>query len=102
MTENKPRRLNEVLGPLAPQGTNDTRWFLIEHQLEQISMSARIVKGSVATIADRPENENERQVAEDCLEICSKMLVDILGHRATILSYLSGTDVPERVSKTEV
>lgn len=102
MPENKPRRLNEVIDAFAPQGSNDARWFLIEHQLEQVVMSARTVVGSLRIIAAKPENEEERQLAEDCLSYMEAMLCDILGARAWFLSYLSGTDIPERIAGKEL
>jgi len=99
MTENTPLRLSEVIDSLAPQGANDVRWFLVEHQLEQTVMSARTIVGSLKLIVERPENEEERQLAEDCLDFMKGMLCDILRERASFRSYLSGTDVPERISR---
>lgn len=102
MPEDKPRRLNEVLDTFAPQGSNDKRWFLVEHQLEQVKLSTRTVVGSLAIVKDRPENEEERQAAEDCLAICEPLLVEVLQTWAVFLSYLSGTDVSERISRKEL
>lgn len=98
----KPQRLSEVLDTFVPQGANDARWFLAEHQLEQTIMSARTVVGCLDTIAQRPENEEERELAEDCLSYMDAMLCDILGAKAAFLSYLSGSDVPERISRKEL
>ena len=102
MPENKPRSLNEILDLFAPPGANDSRWFLFEHQLEQIRISAMTCAGTLELIAARPENHQERVAAQDCLEYCKAMLTKILGHRASIHSYLSDTDVPERISRKEV
>jgi len=98
----KPQRLNEVLDIHAPQGANDARWYLIEHQWEQAVMSARTVVGSLTIITHRPENEEERQIAEDCLSYAEAMLCDILGAKASFLSYLSATDVAERIARKEL
>ena len=98
----RPQRLNQVLDIHAPQGANDARWYLVEHQLEQTVMSAQTVVGSLSIIKDRPENEEERQIAEDCLDYAEGMLCDILGARAAFRSYLSGTDVSERISRKEL
>ena len=98
----KPQRLNEVVDAFAPQGANDARWFLVEHQLEQVKMSARTVTGALKTIEARAENEAERQTAEDCLAICEPMLLEILRAWSTFLGYLSDTDVSERISRKEL
>jgi len=98
----KPQRLNEILDTFAPQGSNDARWFLVEHQLEQLKMSARTVLGCLRIVAEKPENEEERLIAEDCLAITEPLLVEILETWATLLSYLSGTDVSERISRKEL
>lgn len=102
MPQTKPQRLNQVLDIHAPQGANDARWYLIEHQWEQCVMSARTVVGSLTIISGRPENEGERQVAIDCLSYAEAMLCDILQAKASFLSYLSGTDVSERISRKEL
>lgn len=102
MPKTKPRRLNEVVDAFAPQGSNDRRWFFIEHQLEQVVVSARSVVGSLELIVGRPENSEEAYVADDCLGFMRDMLADILEARASFLSYLSGTDVPERISRKEL
>jgi len=102
MSQTKPPTLSQILGNSAPQGSNDVRWFFVEHQLEQAVVSARAVVGSLKLIVERPENEEERQLAEDCLCFMKGMLCDILRERASFLSYLSGTDVSERISRTEV
>ena len=102
MPNDKPRRLNEIIDTFAPEGSNDKRWFLVEHQLEQVKQSAQIVVGSLKIIADNPENEDERQVAEDCFDICKGMFLDIQEHYAQFLSYLSGTGVPERIGRKEI
>lgn len=102
MPENKPRRLDEVVSLFAPEGDNDGRWFLVEHQLEQTIISARVIVGSLRIITARPENEEERQIADDCLSYMKPMLCDILEARASFQSYLSDTDVPDRISNMEV
>lgn len=102
MTENKPRRLNEVVSAFAPEGANDTNWLLVEHQLVQAKMSVDVACSVLAEIRGNPENNNERKVAEDCYSIARGMRVDILDHYATFLSYLSDTDVPERISRKEL
>lgn len=102
MAENKPQRLSEALDDFAAQGTNDRRWFLIEHQLEQVIISAKTVVGSLSIIALTPENEEEREIVDDCLTLMKHMLTSILGKRAAFLSYLSTTSVPERISREEV
>lgn len=102
MIGNKPRRLNEVISPFAPEGTNDRKWFLVEHQLEQARMSVQIAYEVVKDIRDHPENDKEREIAGDCKSIIKTMRLDVLGFFATFLSYLSGTDVPERISRKEL
>ena len=102
MPENKPRRLNEVVPSLAPEGANDRRWFLLEYQMEEAKLIVEAMIGTLEEIIALPENENEREVADDCQLIVRSMRANILGHRATFLSYLSDTDVPERISRKEL
>lgn len=102
MPEDKPRRLNEVVSSLAPEGANDIAWFMVEHQLVQVRMSANVIIEGLKDILIQPENEDERETATACLDIMKGMLLDILEHRATFLSYVSGTDVPERISRKEL
>jgi len=102
MSQTKPPTLSQILGNFAPEGSNDARWFLFEHQLEQAKISLHAVVGTLKVIAQRPENHGEGEIAEDCLSYMEAALCDLLGARASILSYLSGTDVPERISRTEV
>lgn len=102
MPENKPQRLSDILHTFAPQGTNDKRWLLVEHQLEQVRLSAMASVGSLKVIAARPEYEEERQLAEDCLSYIEAMNRHILEARASFMCYLSGTDVPERIAGKEL
>ena len=64
MTENKPRRLNEVVPPLAPQGSNDRRWFMIEHLLMDAKNDVQIACDYFSDIITQPESEEEREAAE--------------------------------------
>jgi hypothetical protein len=98
----KPKRLNEVLNTFAPEGANDRRWFLVEHQLQQAKMSLQTVLGSLRIISDKPENEQEREAAEDCMDIWRMFALDFTARHAAFLSYLSGTSVPERISRKEL
>ena len=102
MPENKPRRLNEIVPFFAPEGANDRRWFLVEHQLIQARTSAHAVVVVLEKIVAQPENMREGMIAEDCLRIMKGMYLDIQEHYATFLSYLSDTDVPERISRKEL
>ena len=102
MTENKPRRLSDVVESLAPEGTNDARWFLVEHLLMDAKMNVQIARDYLKDIRDWSENEDEQEVAADCLDIIAGMYLDILEHHCTFLSYVSDTDVPERKSRKEL
>lgn len=99
---NKPERLINVVHLYAPEGLHDRKWFLVEHLLENARMDIELARNTLRDIANWPENYEERQVAEDCLYICKGMLRDILGRYALFLSYLSDTDVPERISRKEL
>lgn len=101
MNKNKITFPSDAPNTYAPQGANDARWFLFEHQLEQAKISLHAVVGTLKVIAERPENEGEREAAGDCLETCEELFVGFLGYRSTLLSYLSGTDVPERIQRKE-
>ena len=102
MTENKPTRLNEVVSTFAPEGANDSKWFLAEHQLEQARMSVQIAHEVLKDIMTSPEDDKEREIAGDCESIVKAMRLDVLGFFATFLSCLSDTDVPERISRKEL
>ena len=102
MTENNPRRLSEIVSPLAPEGANDTDWFLIEHQLIQAKMSVDVALSTLLEVASNPESADERRVAWDCHDIVRGMRLDILEHYTAFLHYLSGTDVPERIVRKEL
>lgn len=102
MPQNKPQRLSQVIGTFAPQGANDRRWLLIEYLLEATVLSARSVVSTLEAITAWPENAREGYEADDCLGYMRHMLCDILEARASFQSYLSGTDVPERISRKEL
>ena len=102
MTENKPRRLSDVVESLVPEGANDRRWFMVEQLLMDAKIDVQIARDYLKDIRDQPENENEREIAEDCLDIIAGMYLDILEHYAAFLSYLSDTDVPERIARKEL
>ena len=102
MSRNNPTRLSEIIDRYAPEGANDARWFLFEHQLEQAKISAQTVVGTLKNIAARPENEAEREAAQDCAEYCLTMLTGILAARASCGSYLSGTNIADRVARKEM
>jgi len=102
VSEDKPRHLNEVISPFAPQGANDARWFFVEHQLVQVKFSLAAALSALHEIIAMPENEQERELAGVCHRYTSHMRRHVLDHYATLLSYLSDTDVSERISRTEV
>jgi len=94
--------LSDVVPQHAEQGANDARWFLVEHLLIDAKMNVQIACDYLSDIIALPENANERGVATDCMDITRMMLRHILDHYATFLSYLSDTDVSERISQMEV
>ena len=102
MPKNKTTSLSEALGLYAPQGSNDKRWFLIEHQLEQARMSVEMTLSALTEIRGNPENAHECLAAKDCYDILRDLRLDVLEKRATFLSYLSNTDVSERISRKEL
>lgn len=102
MPKNKPARLSDVVSPYASEGANDHKWILVEHQLAQAKMSVQIAKETLWDITNRPENEEEREIANDCYDMIRGLLLDVLEHYTTFLSYLSGTDVSERMSRKEL
>ena len=102
MTENKPRRLSDVVESLAPEGANDIRWFLVKHQLAQAKMSLETARTALYNIVTYPENAEEREIAEDCENMVKGMYVRFLNYYTSVLSYLSGADVPERIARKEL
>lgn len=102
MPNKKPQRLSNIIPALAAEGANDHKWVLAEHQLAQAKMSVQIAKQTLYEISVLPENGREREIAEDCASIVRGLELDILEHYTTFLSYLSGTDVSERMSRKEL
>lgn len=101
MTKKIPS-ISDIIVPYAPQGANDRKWMLAEHQLAQCKMSAQIARDTLAEIADLPENDKEQELAQDSYEIARGMVLDILEHYTAFLSYIAGTPVPDRISQQEV
>jgi len=102
MSGNKPQRLSEVVPQFAPQGVNDARWFMVEHELLHGKICFQTAMDYLLDIITYPENGSERLHAKECLDICRDMVLSIQGRYLTLLSYLSGTDVPERISRKEL
>ena len=102
MTENNPRRLVEVVYDLVPEKADDRRWFRVEHQFEQVRFSTLEILQTLTKLAEWSENLSDRKLAKDCYYIIRGMYLDIQEHYATYLSYLSDTDVPERISRKEL
>lgn len=102
MNENKPQRLSNVVSAWASEGTNDAKWILIEHQLAQCKMSVQIAMATLWDVVALAENEGEAEIAMDCYNIVRGMELDVLEHYTTFLSYLSGTDVSDRMSRKEL
>ena len=94
--------LSEVVPVLASEGANDARWFLIEHLLMDAKNDVQIACDYLSDIIAQPENNDERGVATDCMDIARMMFREIQGHYAAFLSYLSDTDVPERIARKEL
>lgn len=101
MPNEKARRLSDVITSPVPEGFNDGRWSLMEHQMYQAFVSLQTVRLTCEQIGDRPENKEEWELARSVLEIVSPVYVDLLGARASVLALLAGTEVAERVGRKE-
>lgn len=101
MADKKARKLLDVILPDAPQGLNDRRWFLLEHQLSQAQFSLQTARVQCEVIGDNPENEEEWELARASLEIISPAYVRVLGAISSVHSLLSGTGVAGRVGEIE-
>lgn len=101
MPNPKHTRLSQVIKDWAPEGSNDRRWFLLEHQLYQAKVSLQAARGLCERIGDTPENEEEWELARSTLELLSPVYVQFLGAHAATLSLLAGTGVAERVGRKE-
>lgn len=101
MSKDKARRLSDVVTSPVPEGFNDARWFMLEHQMYQAFVSLQTVRTLCEQIGDRPENDEEWEFARSILEIVSPVYVDLLGARSAVLSLLAGTKVAERVGRKE-
>lgn len=102
MTDKKPARLSDIISTWAPEGANDAKWILAEHQLAQCKMSVQIAMATLWDVVALAENEGEVEIAMDCYNIVRGMELDILEHYTTFLCYLSGTDVSDRMSRKEL
>jgi len=101
MPNDKARRLSDVLPKEAPQGLNDRRWFLLEHQLSQAQFSLQTARVQCEVIGDNPENEEEWELARASLEIISPAYVRVLGAISSVHSLLAGSEIAERVGGIE-
>lgn len=102
MPNKKPTSLSEVVKLYASEGANDSKWILVEHQLAQAKMSIQIAKETLYDIVSSPENDNEQEIAGDCESIVRHTYLDFLAQYTTFLSYLSGTDVSDKISRKEL
>ena len=102
MTKNRPRHLNEVISTFAPEGANDARWFMVDHLLIDARMNIQVTLSKLSEIKTVPENDEEKMIAKDCYDIVRGLYLDIHEHYAAFLSYLSDTDVPERIARKEL
>lgn len=102
MTDKKPARLSDIISTWAPEGANDAKWILVEHQLTQAKMSVEVARCSLMEIITQPESANEAEIARDCYDMIRGMYLHFLEHYTTFLSYLAGTDVSERMSRKEL
>jgi len=90
-----------VVDTPAPQGLNDRRWFLLEHQQSQAQFSLQTARVQCEVIGDNPENPQEWELARASLEIISPIYVQVLGAMASVHSLLAGSEVAERVGRME-
>lgn len=95
-------RLSEVVGTTAPQGHNDGRWFLLQHQLYQARVSLQQARASCEQIGDNPENDEEWELARAALEIISPAYVRTLGALSSFTSLMSGSEIAERIGRKEL
>uniref|UniRef100_A0A6H2A1X8 Uncharacterized protein n=1 Tax=viral metagenome TaxID=1070528 RepID=A0A6H2A1X8_9ZZZZ len=99
MTGNKARRLADVVDVRAPQGSNDARWFLLEHQIYEARIALQTARLQCELIGDHPENEEERELASAVLEWLTPVYVQMLEVLAQTLALLSGTEIAERMGR---
>lgn len=101
MDKPKARKLSEVIEGTAREGRNDSRWFLLEHQLYQARVSLQQARSLCEQIGDRPENDEEWELARAALELVSPVYVKALGMLATFTSLMSGSEIAERLGGIE-
>jgi hypothetical protein len=93
-----PRKLSEVVkSGWAPEGHNDGRWFLMEHQIYQARVSLQQARLMAEQIGDHPENAEERELASAVLEYLTPAYIASAKCLADSKSLLSGTEVAERI-----
>lgn len=102
MSKAQVRKLSEVVDTAVPQGYNDGRWFVLEHQIYQAQVSLQTVRSLCERIGDYPENPEEWELARAALEIVSPVYVDLLGALAAVKALLSGSEVAERIGGKEL
>lgn len=101
MNKPKIRKLNEVVNSPVPEGYNDGKWFLLEHQLYQFRLSIQQVHDLARQISACPENEEEGELAFTILDMISPVFLPSLSILASVKSLLAGTDVAERIARQE-
>lgn len=101
MPKPKARKLSEVITSPVPEGFNDGRWFLLEHQIYQARVSLQQARMLAEQIGDRPENPEERELASAVLEMVTPVYVQMLEKVASVKALLSGTEVAERIGDQE-
>lgn len=101
MSSPEAKRLSDVVETMAPEGHNDGRWFLLEHQLYESKFALQVARLQMETIGDFPENEQERELAGDVLDILTPAFTQVLGALASVKSLLAGTETAERIGGKE-
>jgi len=102
MTEPTRTRLSEVVETFAPQGANDSRWFLMEHHLMQAKLSLQEAQRAAVQIYANPENAREGELANDCFVFIARAYAEFLAQHAALLAYISDSDISERVGNVEL
>lgn len=101
MSNQKARKLSEVVDTTTMQGINDARWFLLEHQIYQVIVSLQSARQVCEMIGDRAENGDEWELARAALEELTPVYIDTLQMRQNVSQLMASSKIAERVGRVE-
>lgn len=84
-----------------PDGTNEWRWHLMEHQAFQALHSCSEARRMLEDITDYPENQDERDLAIEIMEHMTQAYVALLSAWHNTQALISGTETAQKMGGYE-